>query len=85
VNPSILIQLPTDPTCWGSTKYEADPDNLSDILDRMESMICSEFEGRFDLDFERTQTPRGCGVHSENKSAQDEVWEWIGDHWTHAL
>lgn len=80
----ILVQLPTCPEYWGSIATPADVDR---ILDRIESMIRSEFEKKFDLEFERTQTqtPRGSGVHSENEESAQEVWEWISDNWTAAL
>lgn len=80
----VTVQLPTDPTYWGSTKYEADPDNLLGILDRMESMIRSEFGDRFDLEFERTQTPQGSGVHSSDDAAAAAVHEWLENNWTAA-
>lgn len=79
----VLIQLPADPQYWGSTANEVD--DLPNILDRMESMIRAEFEARLDLNFERTQTPRGGGIHSMHEDSAQEVWNWIANNWTAAL
>lgn len=79
----ITVQLPTDPQYWGSTANETN--DLSNILDRMESMIRAEFGARFDLTFERTQTPLGQGVHSDDEEAVEAVFEFIATNWTNAL
>ena len=79
----VLIQLPTDPTYWGSTANETN--DLPNILSRMESMIRAEFGARFDLAFERTQTPLGQGVHSDDEDSAQEIWNWISENWTAAL
>ena len=79
----VLIQLPSDPQYWGSTTNEVT--DLPNILDRMESMIRTEFEEKFDLAFERTQTPLGSGVHSDDEESAQEVWNWISENWTAAL
>ena len=78
----VLIQLPTEPSYWGSTATESD---VSRICDNLESMIRAEFEARLDLTFERTQTPRGGGVHSAHEDSAQEVWNWIANNWTAAL
>ena len=84
MNPTqVLIQIPTDPTYWGSTANETN--DLPNILDRMESMIRAEFGARFDLAFERTQTPLGQGVHSDDEDSEQEIWNWISENWTAAL
>ena len=79
----VLIQLPSEPSYWGSTANETN--DLPNILDRMESMIRAEFGARFDLTFERTQTPLGQGVHSDDEDSAQEIWNWISDNWTAAL
>jgi hypothetical protein len=78
----IFIQLPTEVSYWGSTATESD---VSRICDNLESMIRVEFGARLDLTFERTQTPRGGGVHSAHEDSAQEVWNWIANNWTAAL
>ena len=78
----VLIQLPSDPSYWGSTATQAD---VSRILDNLQSMIRAQFAGYFDLTFERTATPRGSGVHSDDSDAVELISEWISDHGTAAL
>lgn len=78
----VLIQLPTEPSFWGSTATESD---VARICDNLESLIRAEFGARLDLTFERTQTPRGGGVHSIHEDSAQEVWNWIADNWTAAL
>jgi len=78
----VLIQLPTEISYWGSTATESD---VSRICDNLESMIRAEFSARLSLTFERTQTPRGGGVHSEHEDSAQEVWNWIANNWTAAL
>ena len=80
---TVLIQLPTEPSYWGSTANETN--DLPNILDRMESMIRAEFGARFDLTFERTQTPRGGGVHSECDETVETIHRWIEENWEAAL
>jgi hypothetical protein len=79
---TIQIQLPTDPSYWGSTATDSDVER---ILDRLESMLSQEFSSRADLRFERTETPRGTGVHSEDDELAEEVFRWIEENWTAAL
>lgn len=79
---AITVQLPTDPSYWGSTATTADVER---ILDNLESMIRSEFGDRYELEFERTQTPEGSGVHSENESDGKEIHSWIQNNWAAAL
>jgi hypothetical protein len=78
----VLIQLPTETSYWGSDATKAD---VSRICDNLESMIRAEFEARLELTFERTQTPRGGGVHSAHEDSAQEVWNWISENWTAAL
>jgi len=82
IQTQVLIQLPTEPSYWGSTATQAD---VSRILDNLQSMIRAEFAGYFDLTFERTATPRGDGVHSDDGYAIELISEWISDNWTAAL
>ena len=78
----VLIQLPTEPSYWGSTATQAD---VSRICDNLQSMIRAQFAGYFDLTFERTATPRGSGVHSDDSDAVELISEWISENWTAAL
>jgi len=78
----ILIQLPTEPSYWGST---ATPADVERIIDRLEGMLRSEFGDRYDLLFERRPQPEGSGVHCVHDGSAQEVWEWIGNNWTAAL
>lgn len=82
MKPSVLIQLPTDPSYWGSS---ATPDDVDRILDALESLVRTEFESRAKVEFERTPTPRSSGVHSRDFSLAADVHAWIQDHWTAAL
>lgn len=82
IQTQVLIQLPTEISYWGSTATESD---VSRILDNLQSMIRAEFAGYFDLTFERTATPRGSGVHSDDSYAVELISEWISDNWTAAL
>lgn len=82
MKPSVLIQLPTEPSYWGSS---ATPDDVDRILDSLESLVRSEFESRAEVEFERTPTPRSSGVHSQDFSLAADVHAWIQDHWTAAL
>ena len=78
----VLIQLSSDPSHWGSTATESD---VSRICENLESLIRAEFGARLELTFERTQTPRGGGVHSIHEDSAQEVWNWISENWTAAL
>lgn len=80
--PSVLIQLPTEPSYWGQTVTET---SVSIILDNLEHMIIEEFSHRFDLKFERTAMPRGTGVHGEDEDACVDVFHFIELNWTMAL
>ena len=82
IQTQVLIQLPSDPSYWGSTATQSD---VSRILDNLQSMIRAQFAGYFDLTFERTATPRGSGVHSDDSDAVELISEWISDNWTAAL
>lgn len=79
----ITIQLPTEPIYWGSTVTEND---VTRILDSLESMIRSEYaDAPFELRFERTATPQGCGIHGDDQDAVECVREFIAANWTQAL
>jgi len=77
----ITIQLPTEPSYWGT----ATPADVDRILDNLESMIRAEFEDRYDLIFERTATPQGSGVHPDDGSDGEEIHSWIQNNWGAAL
>jgi hypothetical protein len=78
----VFIQLPTEPSYWGSTATESD---VSRICDNLESMIRAEFGERAVLNFERTATPNGQGVTCAHDDTAQNVWEWIANNWTAAL
>lgn len=79
----ITVQLPTEISYWGDTANESD---IERICDNMESMIRNEFsEAPFEIQFERTATPRGNGVHGDNADACAEVYDWIQNNWVMAL
>ena len=78
----VFIQLPTEPSYWGSTATESD---VSRICDNLESLIRAEFGERLVLNFERTATPLGDGVSSDHEGSAQEVWNWIANNWTAAL
>ena len=82
IQTQVLIQLPSDPSYWGSDATQAD---VSRILDNLQSMIRAQFAGYFDLTFERTANPRGGGVHSDDSDAVELISEWISENWTAAL
>ena len=82
MTPYVLIQLPTDPSYWGSSATANDVDR---ILDSLESLIRSEFESRCEIEFDRTPTPRSSGVHSQDFSLADDIHAWIEERWTAAL
>ena len=82
IQTQVLIQLPSDPSYWGSTATESD---VSRICDNLQSMIRAQFAGYFDLTFERTANPRGSGVHSDDSDAVELISEWISENWTAAL
>ena len=82
IQTQVLIQLPSDPSYWGSTATQSD---VSRILDNLQSMIRAQFAGYFDLTFERTANPRGSGVHSDDSDAVELISEWIANNWTAAL
>ena len=82
IQTQVFIQLPTETSYWGSTATQAD---VSRICDNLQSMIRAQFAGYFDLTFERTATPRGSGVHSDDSDAVELISEWISENWTAAL
>ena len=75
------IQLPTDPTYWGQDATSSDVER---ILDTMESMIRSRFD-TLEIQFERTQSPRGSRVHGPDDEICDSIHSWIQENWTLAL
>ena len=79
---TVSIQLPTDPQYWGTHVNATDVDQL---CGRLESMIRTEFGDCVNLEFDRTPTPRGGGVHCEHEATAQDVWNWIANNWTAAL
>lgn len=78
---NITIQLPTEPSYWGSTATEADVDR---IIGNLETMIRNEFSG-VDIDFQRMSEPRGRGIWGDDESVIDDIHQFIQDNWTAAL
>lgn len=79
----ITVQLPTEPSYWGSFATEADVTRANDNL---EAMIRSEFaDAPFEIRFERTATPAPRGVLGHDEEAVEAVFEFIATNWTNAL
>jgi hypothetical protein len=79
----ITVQLPTEPSYWGSTANEADVTRANDNL---EAMIRSKFaDAPFEIRFERTATPTPRGVIGHDEEAVEAVFEFIATNWTNAL
>lgn len=80
--PTVKIQLPTDPSAYGSGCTE---DRVEEINSKIESYVRGEFGDRADLSFERTKTPRRNGITCEDEDLADEIYAWIQQYWTAAL
>ena len=82
----ITVQLPTEPSYWGSEITEQE---IGSILDKMESMILKEYsEAPFEIRIERTSTPRWNPVFSadcDDDEAVEEIRQWMEDNWMKAL
>lgn len=78
----VLIQLPTEPSYWGSTASTRD---VSRILDNLEEMISSRFEEFCEIRFDRVQNPTGCGVHCDCDETVETIHRWIEENWEAAL
>jgi hypothetical protein len=78
---TITIQLPTEPSYWGSTATEAD---VYRIIGNLEMMIRSQFPD-VDIDFQHMQEPRGRGIFGNDESMMDSIYQFIQDNWTAAL
>lgn len=78
---TITVQLPTEPSYWGSTATKADVDR---IIGNLETMIRNEFSG-VDIDFQRMSEPRGRGIWGDDESVIDDIHQFIQDNWTAAL
>jgi hypothetical protein len=79
---SVLIQLPTEPSYWGSSATTRD---VARILDNLEEMISSRFDEFCELRFDRVQNPTGCGVHCECDETVETIHRWIEENWEAAL
>ena len=75
------IQLPTEPSYWGSTATEADVER---ILDNLEGMIQREFDD-VEITFERRSQPQGRGISASTEELRDRIFDWIENNWTAAL
>ena len=79
----ITVQLPTEPSYWGSTATESD---VTRALDNLESMVRREFvDAPFEIRFERLVEPVGRGVDGDDLDAVEAVFDFISAYWTHAL
>ena len=78
---TITVQLPTEPSYWGSTATKADVDR---IIGNLETMIRNEF-GNIDIDFQHMSEPRGRGIWGDDESVIDSIYQFIQDNWTSAL
>ena len=78
---NITIQLPTEPSYWGSTATEAD---VYRIIGNLETMIRNEF-GNIDIDFQHMSEPRGRGIWGDDESVIESIHQFIQDNWTAAL
>jgi hypothetical protein len=80
---NITVQLPTEPSDWGS---EATQSDVERILSNLESMIAREFSSSpYNISFDRTATPSGSGIHGDCEAACDDVRLFIEENWTAAL
>lgn len=79
---SVLIQLPTEPSYWGSSATSRD---VSRICDNLEEMISSRFEEFLEIRFDRVENPTGCGVHCDCDETVETVHRWIEENWEVAL
>lgn len=78
---TITIQLPTEPSYWGSTATEAD---VYRIIGNLEMMIRSKFPD-VDIDFQHMQEPRGRGIWGDDECLMESIHQFIQDNWTSAL
>ena len=78
---TVTIQLPTEPSYWGSIATEADVDR---ILGNIEIMIRNEFAD-VQIDFQRMREPRGRGIWGDDECLMDSIHQFIQDNWTSAL
>ena len=80
---NITVQLPTEPSYWGSDVTDSDVERINCNL---ESMIAREFaDSPYNISFERTATPSGSGVDGDCEAACDDVRLFIQENWTAAL
>jgi hypothetical protein len=80
---NITVQLPTEPSYWGSDVTESD---AARICDNLESMISREFaDSPYNISFERTANPTGSGIHGDCEAACDDVRVFIEENWIAAL
>lgn len=80
---NITVQLPTEPSYWGSDVTESDVER---ILRNLESMISREFsDSPYNISFERAASPTGSGIHGDCEAACDDVRVFIEENWIAAL
>ena len=79
----ITVQLPTEPSYWGSIATEAD---VTRANDNIEAMVRREFaDAPFEITFQRVAEPTGRGVSGDDEDAVEAVFEFISAYWTNAL
>lgn len=79
----ITVQLPTEPSYWGSMATEAD---VARANDNIEAMVRREFaDAPFEITFQRVAEPTGQGVSGDDEEAAEAVFEFISAYWTAAL
>lgn len=79
---TITVQIPTEPSYYGST---CTSEQVDIIATRLESMLRNQFDDHH-ITFERTPTPSRSGVRClEDSDLAEEVADWIAENWTAAL
>jgi hypothetical protein len=79
----ITVQMPTEPSYWGSTATDAD---VARAIGNLEEMVRREFsDAPFEIRFERLAEPVGRGIHGDDQEAVEEIFEFISAYWTAAL
>lgn len=80
---NITIQLPTEPSYWGSEATDSDVDR---ILCNLETIISREFsDSPYNINILLTANPTGSGIHGDCEAACDDVRVFIEENWTLAL
>ena len=79
----IKVISPTDPSYYGDNVTS---ERVSEIIDRMEEMVRSEYaDAPFEITFERTAVIGGSGIEGDDKEAVAEILWFLAENWTKAL